>query len=120
MPKIATNSKLLPLYKRTIKCPNTFVLKTGRKGFFVEPNSLCGKFSVGDLKAFNLKNWRYKRDKNGNKVPNWNDYTQPTVSAGFAIEHVYDPLNPVCKNECRGRCLEGQGHLAWQSVKRLR
>lgn len=127
MSSITTDTSIFPLLKRMIKCPNYFLTIPGRHGFVREPNTLAKKFSEADLKSFSsmsngkqpLKNWRYKRDKNGNKIPKWDDYYQPTVSAAFAIEYVYDPENPVCKYQCKGRCLEGHGSQAWKAVKRL-
>lgn len=111
-----------------IKCPNYFLMIPGRYGFIREPNSLAKKFSEADLKSFSsmtnakspLKNWRFKRDRHGKKIPKWDDYYQPEISAAFAIEHVYDPDNWVCKNQCKGRCLEGHGAAAVKAVKRLR
>lgn len=115
---ISLDGRALPLAIRKIKCPNYFILKPGCYGFERVPNDLKN-LDVGIMKEYNLKNWKWKRDKYGRKIPKWSDYEQPVVSSAFAIEHIYDPNNWVCRNQCRGRCLEGHGKFNQKSVKRL-
>ncbi len=78
----------------------------------MEPDPLTKAFSVETLKRFGINPWRKKRDRWGRTIRNDNDYYQPEISSAMAIEHIYDPLNPICNTQCRYRCWEGQGRIA--------
>lgn len=91
---------------KNIKCPLHHMLKPGLKAheaFLIEPDPLAKNFSKDMMQKFGLRNWKYKRDKNGNKIPNFRNHFQPEVSSLYLKERVYSPLHPVCAG-CR-RCL---------------
>ncbi len=67
----------------------------------------------------NLKKWIYARDSQGNKIQNFDSFYQPDVSKPYILEHVYDPENPICKYQCRGRCVQGIGNINIRTIKRL-
>lgn len=92
----------------------------GKHAFKVKPNPFVkdAKLSEADCKFWGIKTWVYERDANGNKIPDYNNHYQPEISAAFAIEHVYDPIRPICQ-KCQ-RCLEGQGNINIYGIKRLR
>ena len=104
--------------KRKIKCPKHFIIKPGRPGFFMVPDKALKNFTDETLKRFGLSRWKKKRDKFGQPIRNDNDYYQPEISAAFAIEHIYDPINPICK-QCRLRCWEGMGTPSIFGINRL-
>lgn len=115
------------LFKRKIKCPRHFLLRPGGDPFVRIPNpqlknlpksAFERNFSVGN-EFRKLRSWVYKRDKFGNKIRNDKAFYQPEISAAFAIEHIYDPGNPICKLHCKGRCLESQGLVNTRGIKRL-
>lgn len=117
---ISTDSRAFPLVMSKVRCPNYFILKPGKSGFVEEVNRLAKNFSEDTCKEFGLKRTKFKKDANGNKIPKWDDYYQPVVSAAYAIEHIWDPNNWVCTHQCRGRCMEGKGTVLQNSVDRLR
>lgn len=108
------------LYMRKIKCPRHFLLRPGGNPWIMKQNPL-----VKDMPQWAFKKWPNLRrlvpvkDKRGNKVMNREAYYQPEISDAFAIEHVYDPKNPICKIQCKGRCLEGKGMVNARGIKRL-
>jgi hypothetical protein len=107
-------------YHHKIKCPRHFMLKPGADPFQLEIDPKMRH--VPDwayTKWPTLKKYRYKKDKHGNKIYNPKSYYQPNVTAGFAIEHVFDPLNPICRDQCRMRCAEGSGGINQKAIKRL-
>ena len=92
---------------KNIKCPLHHVLKPGMKAqdaFIIEPDPNAKNFTADMMKRFKLRNWRYKRDCNGNKIPNFRNHYQPEVSALYLKERVYSVGHPVCQR-CR-RCLQ--------------
>lgn len=92
---------------KNIRCPLHHVLKPGlqkHEAFMLEPNPMTKNFSKSMLEKFNLKNWTYKRDKFGNKIPNFRNHYQPEISALYAKERIYSPGHPVCR-ACR-RCFQ--------------
>lgn len=121
---LLTDSKLLPYYKRKMKCPKHFVKLPGREGFKMEldPNlrnitfEQAKKYGVSKLKA---KRYPPNHKWAGQKIYEPKDYYQPEMSCAFLIENVYDGLNPICRDQCRGRCKEGFGHNPTATVKRL-
>lgn len=89
---------------KNIKCPIHHIVKPGCDGFVREPNPLAKHFSDDACKEFGLKRWKYKRDRYGNKIPDYRNHYQPYVSALYLKENVYNPINPVCQ-KCR-RCFQ--------------
>ena len=106
-------------YHRKVKCPRHFMLKPGRTGFIMELDPLMKNFDVETCKRFKVSKYKKKRDKRGQYMRNDKDYYQPEMSDAFFIEHVYDPMNHICKMQCRGRCLEGKGNVNTHIIKRL-
>lgn len=96
------------MYLRKIKCPRHFLLKPGCSPWKMGLNPL-----MKDVPEWAFRKWptlrRYipVKDKHGNKVRDNTSFYQPEISATFAVKHIYDPLNPICKLGCKGRCLEG-------------
>ena len=85
----------------------------------MEIDPLMKNFSEETCKRFKVSKWKKKRDRKGCYIRNDKDYYQPEISDTFAIEHIYDPLNHICKMQCRGRCLEGKGTVNTYCIKRL-
>lgn len=104
---------------RKIKCPRHFILKAGRNPFLMKPNPLLKHVSERAIKEFKLRRWVVAKDRFGKKIYDRRNYYQPEVSAKFALEHIYDPLNWICKCECKGLCKEGIGVFSEYSIKRL-
>lgn len=121
MKKVLTDSKMLPYYKRKIKCPRHYQVIPGKSPFLLEVNPFMKdcKLSDADCKKFGIRRYKVKRDRFGNKLQDFSNYYQPEISAAFAIEQIYDPIDPICK-QCRGRCLEGQGSMNLGTIKRLK
>lgn len=71
------------------------------------------------FKKYGLNPSRPVRDRFGKPIPNYKNYYQPEVTAGFAIEHIYDPENWICIQQCKRRCFEGQGKVNTGTIKRL-
>jgi hypothetical protein len=107
---------------RTIKCPRNYILKPGKQPFSIEPNPHFknSRLTESDCKRFGIKMWRYKKDRYGNKIQDFRNFYQPEITAAYAIEHIYDPLNPICKMQCKGRCLRGIGKVNINSINRLK
>lgn len=92
---------------KNIKCPLHHCLKPGlepQEAFMLEPNPLAKGWNNSFCKEMGLKNWKYKRDMFGNKVPNFRNHFQPEISALYAKERIYSTGHPVCV-KCR-RCLQ--------------
>lgn len=92
---------------KNIKCPLHHALKPGipeHEAYLIEPNPLSKNFSNDMCKKFGLKRWKYKKDKFGNRIPNFTNHYQPEVSALYLKERVYSAGHPVCR-KCR-RCLQ--------------
>lgn len=103
---------------RKIKCPKQYQLKRGCCPYIQVPNPLLKNVSENAIVEHGLHRTIAKRDVYGNKVIDWNSFHQPVVTAAWAVEHCWDPLNPICKLQCKGRCLEGL-KVHEQSIKRL-
>lgn len=101
-----------------MRCPRHFLLKPGRPGFFMEPDKLMKNFTEETCKRFGVSRWKKKRDKYGQPIRNDKDYYQPNISGAYAIEHIYDPLNPICI-ACKNRCWKGKGQPNTFGIKRL-
>lgn len=97
------------LYSRTLRCPRHHIVKPGKNPFQIEENPFTKdtQMSDADCKRFGIRKWKYKRDRFGRKIPNYNNHYQPLVSAAFVLEHIFDDKNPICL-KCK-KCLEGLG-----------
>lgn len=92
---------------KNIKCPIHHQLKPNlpsHEAYLKEPNPAAKNFTDDQCKRFGLKKWKYKRDRYGNKIPNWKNHYQPEVSALYLRERVYSTGHPVCR-KCR-RCIQ--------------
>lgn len=123
----STQTMQQPYYKRQIKCPRHYLIKPTVDVFLREPVELLKGVSADVCKRYDIKKTRIKRDRSGQKMLDWKKIYQlektgevinPMVSASFAIEHIYDPLNPIC-TYCQFRCMEGKGKINPRSIKRL-
>jgi len=84
----------------------------------MEIDPLMKNFSEETCKRFGVSRWKKKRDRWGNPIRNDKDFYQPLISGAFAIEHIYDPLNPICV-QCKNRCWKGKGTPTTIGIKRL-
>lgn len=92
---------------KNIECPLHHRIKPGLplyEAWEIEPNPMAKNFSDEMCQRFGLRKWKYKRDRFGNRIPNYNNHFQPEISALYAKEKIYTPDNPVCR-KCR-RCLQ--------------
>jgi hypothetical protein len=92
---------------KNIKCPLHHALKPGlepQEAYELEPNPLAKNFSADLCRQFGLKKWKYKRDRFGNKIPNYRNHFQPYISALYAKERIYSVNHPMCVR-CR-RCFQ--------------
>lgn len=106
--------------KRMIKCPRHYIKNLKEDPFVREIVPSLKKVDNGVAREFGVKKYRIKRDRFGNPVINWKAFYQPEISAAFAIEHIWDPKNPICVNKCRGRCMRGMGKVVETGIRRLR
>ena len=106
-------------YHNKIRCPRHYVLKPGHQPYVMEVDPLLKNVSNDAAKTFKVNRMRPKRDRHGNKVVDYRNFFQPEIFAVDAIERIYDPLNPICKYQCKGRCLEGRGNVNLRAIKRL-
>jgi hypothetical protein len=104
---------------RKVRCPRHYLKHCGRDPFVRELDPLLKNVSDFVVKKYGVKKYRIKKDKCGNPILNFEAFMQPPISASFAIEHVWDPKNPICVNDCRGRCMRGKGPINERSIKRL-
>lgn len=117
MQSLAKSSSFFPSYRRRIKCPKHYLVLPGKDAFHMEVDPKFRFLSDADAKKFKISKYKKKKDKFGRPMINFKNMYQPEVTAGFAIENIYDPLNPICM-KCK-RCLEGQGQVHWRGIKRL-
>ncbi len=109
----------------TIRCPRNYILKPGCNPFKIIPNPRFKHTSQKDIDYLNdkyntkIKKWIYSRDKHGNKIQDFNSYYQPSVSKAYVVEHIYDPMDQICRMQCRGSCLRGLGSINTHTIKRL-
>jgi len=110
-----------------IKCPRNYVLKEGHQPYKLKLNPLTKHLNQKQIDYYNarfnlrMRRWLSVKDRHGNKVQDFNSYYQPSVSKAYVIEHIYDPKNPICKYQCRGRCLRELGFSAnTNTIKRLK
>ena len=97
------NGSDFKLSTKKIRCPIHHVVKPGMNPYMIEPNPKTIKMPKWFLEKTGLRNWKYKRDRYGNKIPNYRNHYQPEISAFYARERIYDKDRPACKM-CR-RCL---------------
>ncbi len=92
---------------KNIKCPLHHALKPGLQeyeAYEIEPNPMAKNFSDDMCKRFGLKKWKYKKDRYGNRIPNFRNHYQPEISALYCRERIYSTGHPVCR-QCR-RCIQ--------------
>lgn len=107
-------------YIRKIKCPRHFLLRPGAYPFQREIIPEMAQVPDWAYKKWpTLRKERIKRDKRGVPIYDRKAYYQPEVTASFAIEHIYDPKNPICAYQCKKRCMEGKGRVIETGIKRL-
>ena len=117
----------VPTYVRKIQCPRHYLVDPKEDIFLREPVPELKNVSGYVCTQYKIKKTRIKRDAWGNKMIDWpkmydlrrkGKVLQPFITAAFAIEHIYDPLNPIC-HQCGFRCKEGMGTINERSIKRL-
>jgi len=96
------DDKALKAHIKNIRCPLHHKVIPGKLAFLIEPNPLAKDFSDDLCERFKLKKWKWKRDAYGRKIPDYRNHYQPEISAAYAKEKIYTPLNPTCL-KCR-RC----------------
>jgi hypothetical protein len=116
-----------PYYKREIECPAHYHIPPTVDIYVREQVPELKNISNHVVKTYKIKKERRKKDAYGRPIIDWKKLyqlkrlgivKQPRISASFAIENVYDPLNPVCI-QCNGRCLEGKHGVNTNTIKRL-
>ena len=116
-----------PYIKRKIQCPAHYLVDPKEDVYLREPVERLKNVSDGVCKEYKIKKFSVKRDRFGNKMLDWKriyalkktgKVLQPFVTASFAIEHIFDPMSPVCIM-CAGRCKRGKGKILETSIKRL-
>jgi hypothetical protein len=95
------------------------MLKAGCNPFLMKPNPLLKYVSERAIREFKLRRFVVAKDRFGKKLYDKRSYVQPEISAAFALEHIWDPLNPICKLECKGLCKDGIGEFSEYDIKRL-
>jgi len=119
--------KGITVYGSKIKCPRNYILIPGKSPYKVIPNPHMQGVSQGNINYLNrvfqagLRKFLYARDKQGNLIQDFNNYYQPNISPAYALEHIYDPENPICKFKCKNKCVRqvgGGGNIGL--IKRLR
>lgn len=90
------------------------------------PNPHMRGVSQGNINYLNrvfkagLRKFIYAKDRDGNKIQDFNNYFQPNISPAYALEHIYDPENPICRDKCRHKCVRAVGgHGNIGLIKRL-
>lgn len=111
------DGKALPLYIRKVKCPRNYVLIPGKEPFLLEPDPKFKFLSDADAKRFKIRKYRAKRDRFGRKIQDFRSYFQEEISAGMALENIYNPQHPDCI-KCK-RCLEGTGGITDKALRRI-
>ena len=107
-----------------IKCPAHFMLKPNRYAWVMIPDPSLNGLSDAQLKQVNswgkgkINRYIPKKDKFNQKIRDDSSFYQPDVTKGFAVEHVYNPTNAICVQECGGRCLQ-QGFTT-KNIDRLK
>jgi len=114
-------------FQRTIRCPGNFMIPPTVDVFKRVPVERLKNVSKGVIQEFKIKTMRRVKDNQNRPVVDWKKvyelYHQgivkwPEVTAAFAIENIWDPLNSVCI-KCDKRCKRGQGIVNELGIKRL-
>ena len=85
------------LFKK-IKCMRHLLVKPGKSPWVMERIPSLKNIKEGDARIFGIKLYRAKRDKYGRKIPNWDNYYHPEISAAEARERIFDPKSIICNN----------------------
>ena len=97
-----------PYYQRKVRCPAHYLLPPHIDVWLREPVPLLSGVSKSACITYGVKKTRIKRDRWGRKMLDWKKIydlarqgivLQPEKSASFLIEHVYDPLSPICQTK---------------------
>lgn len=113
--------------QRKIRCPNNFMIPPTVDVFKRVPVERLKNVSKGVIQEYNLKTMRRVKDAQNRPVVDWKKVLDlyhkgivqwPEVTAAFAIEFIWDPLNHVCQ-ACDKRCKRGQGTIRETTIKRL-
>lgn len=120
-----------PYQKRMIHCPGHWMVPPQVDVYLREPvpwyKELHGDKVEVKGKVIKLRKTRIVKDRWGNKMLDWKKLYQlrdqgivksPSVSAAWAIEHVYDPISMLCRR-CPKYCKEGQGKIVTTTIRRL-
>ena len=113
-----------------IKCPRHFLINPMFDVFEREIVPELKHISKHLIDSGRVNNKRVKKDMFGNKIVDWRkvyaeekkgngNVIQPFITRAFAIEHIWDPKNPICVLQCKGRCKEGYGTVRERDIKRL-
>ena len=107
-----------------IRCPRHYLVDPTKDAFKREIVPELRKVSESAVKTFGVKKYRIKRDKWGNPEMNWSAMIQPQITEGFAVEHIWDPLNPLCAqcgkgNPRHGRCANALHRSNEFTIKRI-
>jgi hypothetical protein len=123
-----------PYYMKKIRCAGHYLIPPTVDIYLREPipetKGCSGKTFEYRGQKLKIKKERIKKDGFGRKMVDWKKLhklrdvgivQQPWVSAAWAVEHVYDPLNFCCAFQCKGKpCLRERGMTAnTMSIKRL-
>jgi len=116
-----------PTYVRKIQCPRHYLIDPREDIFLREPVPLLKDVSNSVCAEYKINKTRIQRDRWGNKLVDWKKMyelkakgkvMQPMITASFAIENIYDPMNPVC-HVCKFKCKRGKGKINDLTIKRL-
>jgi len=119
-----------PYYKRQIHCPGHYFIPPKVDVYLREPVDFlknCSNEVELAGKRFKIRKTRIATDRFGNKRIDWKKLydlrrkgivLSPTVSAAWAIEHIYDPKGYLCMC-CPKYCKEGQGRVVTSTIRRL-
>lgn len=119
-----------PYYKRMIRCPGHWLISPKVEVYLREPVPLlkdCSDFVELKGQRIKIRKTRIAKDRWGNKKIDWKKLYElrktgqvlnPIISAGEAIERIYDPKSMLCIL-CDKRCKEGRGNIITSTIKRL-
>lgn len=115
---------------RKIECPRHFLISPAIDVYKREVVPELKNVSDSLVRSGRARKTRIVRDAFGNPVLDWKKIydhkrkcdgkvLQPLVTSKFAIEHIYDPKNPICILQCKKRCFRGVGNVNERGIKRL-
>lgn len=125
---LKSNAPVTPYFERKIQCPAHYLVDPREDIFLREVVPLLAGVSKSACITYGVKKTRIKRDRWGNKMIDWKKMyelkkrgkiLQPFITSSFAIEHVWDPKNPICMIQCKQRCKRGKGQVRERSIARL-